>query len=213
MNKNIVILVLTFTFMNVMPMISQTTKKNVVAVNSESVSKNNLNGFKALDLKKNFKGNPFTWFKGDGLLLAVGDKNGFNEMTIGWGGLGNLWAHDNATITIYVAQGRYTHGYMEKATYFTIMAFDENHKDILHYMGLNSGRDGDKAKALGLHTKFTKNGTPYFEEASEVYECRMIYHAPFDPKGFGELPKKLYSNFPAGMHSQYIGEVVGAWRK
>lgn len=28
-----------------------------------------------------------------------------------------------------------------------------------------SGRDGDKALALGLHTAYTANGTPYYTEA------------------------------------------------
>lgn len=168
---------------------------------------------KPFDVLEEFKENPFSWFKREGLLLAVGSKKGSNAMTIGWGALGNIWNHDNATITVYVAEGRHTHQFMEKAQYFTVMAFDEDHKDILNYMGSHSGRDGDKAKALGLHTKFTANGTPYYEEASEVYECKILYHGPFDPKGFGDVPKKFYANFSAGVHSEYIGEIVGAWRK
>ena len=93
------------------------------------------------------------------------------------------------------------------------MAFDKDNRDVLHYMGKHSGRDGDKAKALGLHTLYTENGTPYFEEASQVYECKLIYHAAFDPKGFGDVPEKFYSNFPDGIHSEYIGQIVGAWKK
>ena len=41
-----------------------------------------------------------------------------------------------------------------------------------------------------------------------------MYAAPFDPKGFkSETPKNLYNNFPAGLHTMYIGEVVNAWKK
>ena len=31
--------------------------------------------------------------------------------------------------------------------------------------------------------------------------------------GYGDIPKKMYENFPAGIHSMYIGEVVNAWKK
>ena len=118
--------------------------------------------FSEIDFPSDFHGNPFTWFKGDGLLLAAGDKNGFNAMTIGWGALGNIWERGTSTMTVYVAKGRYTYQFMEQAKYFTVMAFDDKHKDVLHYMGSHSGRDGDKAAALGLHTLYTENGTPYF---------------------------------------------------
>ncbi len=177
---------------------------------SESTGKKD---FEEFDVTTDFHGNPFTYFKGKGLLLAVGDKTDHNEMTIGWGALGNIWEKGMSLMTVYVAPGRYTFKYMEKAKYFTVMEFDEAHKDILQYMGTHSGRDGDKAKALGLHTRYTEHGTPYFEEAKTVFECEMIYHVPFDPKGFGEMPKKLYSNFPAGIHSMYMGKVVKAMRK
>ena len=169
--------------------------------------------FREFDVQTDFRCDPFTWFKGDGLLLCAGDKSSYNAMTIGWGALGNIWERGTSTITVYVAPGRYTHQFMEKTKFFTVMAFDDNHKDILDYMGHNSGRDGDKAKALGLHTLYTENGTPYFEEASEVYECEMIYHAPFDPKGFGNMPKRFYENFPPGIHSMYMGKVVHAMKK
>jgi len=51
-------------------------------------------------------------------------------------------------------------------------------------MGSNSGRNGDKAKDLGLHTAYTANGTPYYTEATMVIECKIMYAAPFDTKGF-----------------------------
>lgn len=35
----------------------------------------------------------------------------------------------------------------------------------------------------------------------------------FDPKGFGELGHRRYENFPAGIHSMYIGRILGAWRR
>ena len=41
-----------------------------------------------------------------------------------------------------------------------------------------------------------------------------MYGQQLSPSAFrNDVPRKLYSNFPAGIHSMYIGEVVGAWKK
>lgn len=167
------------------------------------------NGFKAIDIHDDFQENAFNWFR-DALLLCAGDEAKSNAMTIGWGALGTLWGRP--AVTVYVAEKRYTKVFMDKAQYFTVMSFDT--PKILDYMGRNSGRDGDKAKALGLHTAYTANGTPYYTEADMVIECKLEYAAPFNPEGFkSEVPKRMYSRFPAGIHTMYIGEVVGAWQK
>ena len=121
--------------------------------------------------------NPFTWFKGSGLLLASGDVRSHNAMTIGWGAMGNVWSHNVNTITVYVAPARYTYEFMERYQYFSVMVFDEDRKDVLEYMGTHSGRDG------------------------------------FDPRGFEEIPRKRYENFPAGIHHQYIGKILSAKRR
>ena len=158
--------------------------------------------------------NPFTWFKGQGLLLCVGDSVKNNAMTIGWGSLGNVWSKIGLnTVTVYVAETRYTFEFMEKYDYFTVMSFDKEDARILGYMGTHSGRDGDKAAHLGLHTRYTENGTPYYEEATMVLECKTIYKAPFLIDGMSEEVKNFYENFDAGIHHIYIGNIVGAWIK
>ena len=169
--------------------------------------------FTEFDVNKEFGSNPFTWFKGAGLLLASGDKMNHNAMTIGWGALGNVWSHNVNTITVYVAPARYTYKFMEKYQYFTVMVFDEDRKDVLEFMGTHSGRDVNKEKELGLHVAYTEKGTPYYLEAREVYECEIIYRDPFREEGFGDIPKKRYENFPAGIHHQYIGRIVSARRR
>ena len=192
------------------------------------------NGFKKFNVREDFTENGFKWFH-DAELLAAGDKEKSNAMTIGWGGIGTLWGR--TALTVYVAEKRYTKEFMDKAEYFTVMAFDvkdskgrssESHQarldgrvvteldavKVLNYMGTKSGRDGDKAQALGLHTAYTANGTPYYTEATMVIECKIMYAAPFDPQGFkSDAPKQMYANFPTGIHSMYIGEVVNAWKK
>ncbi len=169
------------------------------------------NGFKKINVREDFKENGFQWFH-DAELLAAGNKEKSNAMTIGWGGIGTLWGR--TALTVYVAEKRYTKEFMDKAEYFTVMAFDVEQSKVLNYMGSKSGRDGDKAKALGLHTAYTANGTPYYTEATMVIECKIMYAAPFNPQYFkGDVPKKMYANFSAGIHSMYIGEVVNAWIK
>jgi len=148
--------------------------------------------------------------KDGGLLLAAGDKDKSNAMTIAWGAVGTLW--QKPAMTVYVAEGRYTYEFMEKSGYFTVMQFKD--RDVLKYMGTNSGRDGDKAAHLGLHTLYTKNGTPYYQEADLVVECRLMYKAPFDPASFtDEVPKNFYDGFKAGVHHMYIGEIVDTIKK
>ena len=176
-----------------------------------SVSAQEENGFKKFNVREDFAENGFQWFH-DAELLAAGDREKSNAMTIGWGGIGTLWGR--TALTVYVAKKRYTKEFMDRSEYFTVMAFDVAHSNVLNYMGRQSGRDGDKAKALGLHTAYTENGTPYYTEAEMVIECRIMYAAPFDPQYFkSDAPKNMYRNFPAGVHTMYIGEVVNAWRK
>ena len=169
-------------------------------------------GFEKFEVEKGFSENGFQWFR-KAEILAAGNKQKHNAMTIGWGALGNVWNYDVNTITVYVAPARYTYQFMEKYKYFTVMTFDEDHKDVLAYMGSHSGRDGNKEEALGLHVAYTEHGAPYYLEASEVYECEIIYRDPFDPAGFEEIPRKRYENFPAGIHHMYIGKILSAKRK
>jgi len=167
------------------------------------------NGFKKFEVTKEFKDNAFQWFN-EAQLLAAGNKEKSNAMTIGWGGIGTLWGR--SALTVYVAEKRYTKEFMDSSKFFTVMSFDVEHSKVLTYMGQKSGRDGDKAKALDLHTAFTSNGTPYYTEATMVIECKTMYAAPFDPKFYkSEVPKNVYSNFSGGIQTMYIGEIVGAW--
>ena len=181
-------------------------------IDMEKMTENTV--FSPFDYTDDFTGNPFLWFKGDGLLLSVGDKEKSNAMTIGWGALGNLWGHDVNTLTVYVSESRYTQQMMENCKYFTVMTFDESRKDILAYMGSHSGRDEDKAKALGLHTQYTEHGAPYYQEAYEVYECELIYKAPFDMNNMIGPGKEFYSNRPnTKVHHMSIGRILSAKRR
>jgi hypothetical protein len=51
------------------------------------VSAQEENGYKKINVKEDFTENGFQWFH-DAELLAAGNKEKSNAMTIGWGGIG-----------------------------------------------------------------------------------------------------------------------------
>lgn len=143
------------------------------------------------------------------LLLCAGDKDGSNAMTIGWIGIGTTWF--SPSITVYLADVRHTRKYMEKSDYFTVMTFKDG--KVLQYMGSHSGRDGDKAAALGLHVKYTDNGAPYYAEADKVIECRIMYGAQYNLDNLRDPSlDEYYKHFPDGVHWEYIGRITKAWK-
>ncbi len=159
---------------------------------------------------KDFRQNAFDFFRENSPILLAGDSESYNAMTIGWGAIGTIWGRP--TVSVYVAQKRYTHDFMENKKYFTVMTFRD--RNIAKFMGTHSGRDTDKAKELGLHVAYTDHGTPYFTEAEMVIECEIMYGEEMSESAFrNDVPKKLYAAFPAGLHSVYMGEVVSAMRK
>ncbi len=165
-----------------------------------------------MDVLRDFRQNGFTFFSENAPILLAGDRESYNAMTIGWGAIGNIWGHDRPTVTVYVAQKRYTHDFMEKKRYFTVMTFKD--PGIAEFMGSHSGRDTDKAKELGLHVAYTGHGTPFFTEAEMVIECETMYGGKFSEAAFrNHVPQEMYADFPAGLHSMYMGEVVSAMKK
>ena len=163
------------------------------------------------DVQQEFAKNGFNWFT-ENLILCSGDTASSNAMTIGWGGIGNYLGHERPAVTVYVAPARYTWQFMERYPRFTIMQFDD--PEVAKYMGSHSGRDGDKAAALGLHVAYTEHGTPYYEEATTMIECETMTAWHQTESDFrNDTPRQWYNGFEAGIHTVYIGEVIGAWRR
>ena len=117
---------------------------SVMALVAMPVMAQEENGFKKINVEEDFTDNGFQWFR-DAQLLASGNKEKSNAMTIGWGGIGTLWG--KPTMTVYVAEQRYTKQFMDTSEYFTVMTFGVENSKVLTYMGHMSGRDGDKAAA------------------------------------------------------------------
>lgn len=152
-----------------------------------------------------FNVDSFSIFNDVWAILTAGNKeDGYNAMTISWGGLGTLWSKPVATV--YVKPIRYTHQFMEKSDYFTISFFSEEHRNALMLMGMKSGRDTDKVKEAGLTAVFLENSV-MFKEAKTTLLCRKIYRQELDVSCMPEDVVKSFYTAEAA-HTMYIGEVV-----
>lgn len=176
--------------------------------------------FRDFDVRKEFADNPFTVFTGRGMLLCAGDREKSNAMTIGWGAIGNYLGHERPAVSVYVAPARYTYEFMERHKRFTIMEFDD--PTVWQFFGKRSGREfadstsrqpDAKAAAMGLTLAYTEHGTPYYREAKTVIECETMTAWHQTAEDFrNDTPRQWYDGFEAGIHTVYIGEVLGAWR-
>lgn len=148
-------------------------------------------------------------FHEDWALVTAGTQaDGYNTMTIGWGGLGTLWGKPAATV--YVKPVRYTHSFLEKNDWFTVSFYPEECREALALLGRLSGRDGDKVAESGLTPRFLENAVT-FAEARVTLLCRKIYTQPMDTAA---MPEKVVETFykVEEPHTIFIGEVVEVLR-
>ena len=140
----------------------------------------------------------------DWALLTAKDGDGCNPMTVSWGGVGELWGKDTATV--YVRESRYTKGLMDKEDHFSLCFFGGAHKETLAFCGSKSGRDFDKVKETGL-TPVYDEAAPYFEEATLVLICRKEARLFLDENSFTDesIMPKWYNDHD--MHYIYFGEI------
>lgn len=162
------------------------------------------------------KENPIKLFGEDWAVVAAGDPDNFNELTVSWGALGDAWWDDMPIAIIFVSATRYTHKYLEEKDTFTINVFPREYRKALAYIGSHSGRNEDKVAATGLKVDFTDNKTPLFPEARLIIECRKIYSHDLDRNRFSEslignyAQKKFQGVVP---HTVFFGEIINCWIK
>lgn len=166
--------------------------------------------FQKIDIKE-LKDNPVSLFADNWFVVSAGDSTKFNEMTISWGNLGNVWGEPAAII--YIRNTRYTYTFLESGKYFVLNSFDEEYRDKVQFIGSHSGRDIDKVKETGLTPKFTELGNPYFDEARLVIECEKIYYDDIVRSQLFEEGQKMYSDDTTETHRMYIGRIVNVWEK
>ena len=75
-------------------------------------------------------------------LVTAGRGDALGTMTVSWGGIGELWGKDMATI--YIRPQRYTKKFLDENNYFTLSFYPEQYKDALRLCGSKSGREINK---------------------------------------------------------------------
>ena len=146
-------------------------------------------------------------------ILSAGDKNHYNSMAIEWGSIGVSWK--KPIFTVYVKDERYTYEFMQKSEYFTVSIINKKlFKKFANIYGTKSGRDINKEKEAGTHIQFLDDGGITFEEAEEVYVCKMLAKAFIkdedsypELKAFYEERKEYFKTMKP--HGIFIGEIVG----
>lgn len=171
---------------------------------------NALEGYERID-PKSLQDNPIRLFADNWFVVSAGNKDKFNEMTISWGNIGNVW--NEPAVTVYIRNNRFTYPFINNGKYFVLNSFDEQYRDKVKFIGTHSGRDTDKVKATGLTAKFTPLGNPYFNEARLVIECEKIYSDDIDLSHLFKKGNEMYSSDPKETHRMFIGRIVNLWKK
>lgn len=182
---------------------SETEITKDVEVNSDKSFE--LTTWEALDF------NTVELFGTDWALVAAGNMEDYNMMTISWGSWGWLWGKPISNV--YVRPQRHTHNYTEREDYFTICFFNDEDKEALKKMGSVSGRDFDKMNYDKLTAFETENGSIGFEEAYLIVECRKVYATVLQEADFvdSELGENVYPE--KDYHTHYVGEIMNVYLK
>ena len=152
------------------------------------------------------------------LLNTNGDK--FNSMVIGQGHLGTLWSRP--TFHVYVRQGRYTKGQLDKTGEFTIsVPLDKPDAAIARICGSQSGYNIDKVKEAGLELEDAEViSTPGIKQYPLTIECKILYAQDQELSRIPEdIRKSMYPQDVDGtnpmanrdFHTMYVGEIVDAY--
>jgi flavin reductase (DIM6/NTAB) family NADH-FMN oxidoreductase RutF len=149
-------------------------------------------------------------------ILTAGDKNHYNSLVIGWGTIGIGFS--KPLFTVFIKPERYTYQFIEKSEIFTVSYIDNKLYPKFIPYGAQSGKDINKEEVYGTHIKFLDDGGITFEEAVEVYVCKIVaklhptekdVHQEIIDNYNGNL--KLY--FSTKPHGIYIGEIIGHYKR
>ena len=149
-------------------------------------------------------------------ILSAGDKNSYNSMAIEWGSIGVSWKRP--IFTVYVKDERYTYEFMQKTKIFTVSIINKKIFKKFAVYGSKSGRDINKEEVAGTHIRFLDDGGITFDEAEEVFVCKMFGKAYIQDEDsspelveFYENAKKYFKNLKP--HAIFIGEIIGHYER
>lgn len=144
------------------------------------------------------------------MLITAGNREESNTMTASWGGVGVLWGQPSATA--YIRPQRYTKAFVDQEEYFTLSFLPEVYRTALSWCGTNSGRDGDKWSASGLHPAFTESGVPYVAEAELVLVVKKQFCQQMAEECILDAEAKEKHYPQQDYHYMYIGRIVEAYQ-
>ena len=154
-----------------------------------------------------------------GILLNTQAER-FNSMVIGWGHLGTLWSMP--TFHVYVREHRFTKEQMDKTDTFSIsVPLGDPDPEITRVCGMQSGRNIDKVKELGLTLEEPDIiKTPGIKEYPLTIECEKLYA---QAQVLEDIPEPIRSTmYPQDVdvtnplankdvHTMYVGKIVSAY--
>ena len=145
-------------------------------------------------------------------ILSAGTKDHYNSMAIEWGSLGVSWKMP--IFTVYVKDQRYTYEFMQTTEIFTVSIINKKLFKKFAVYGTKSGRDINKEEVAGTHIKFLDDGGITFDEAEEVFVCKMLAKAYIQEKDRSPTLKAFYEKNPQywktmNPHGIFIGEIIG----
>lgn len=146
----------------------------------------------------------------DWALLSAGDENGWNTMTVSWGGLGELWNKDVAFV--FVRPQRFTKEFIDKDSRFTLSFFGGKMKKEMGVCGRVSGRDCDKAALAGISPVFDEAGV-FVDGAEYVLFCKTLYTDAIDPEGFVDKTLDEANYAQKDYHKVYVAEIEKVLKK
>ena len=122
-------------------------------------------------------------------VVSAYDKGGkATAMTAAWAGICN---GKPASLNVSLREATYTHGCIKARGAFTVSIARSDQVELVDFMGMASGRDGDKFASCGLTpVKAEHVDAPYPSEFSLVFECKLVHTA--------EL----------GLHTMFVGQIM-----
>ena len=149
--------------------------------------------------------NVFKLIGDDWMLITSGSSEDYNTMTASWGGLGVLWGEPVSFC--FIRPQRYTYNFIEKNEKYTLSFFDESHRKALQYCGTHSGRDVNKASAIGMTVVNGDDNIIYFNEARLVLVCEKMYYQDLIPQNF--IDSNIDKNYAKkDYHRMYVGKIT-----
>ncbi|MBI5341824.1 MAG: flavin reductase family protein [Deltaproteobacteria bacterium] len=122
-------------------------------------------------------------------IVGTYDKEGKpNIMAVAWGG---ICCSRPPCVAVSLRKATYSYSSIVDRKAFTVSVPSEDHAVQADYVGIASGKEGDKFAATGLTpVRSDLVDAPYVGEFPLVLECRLLH------------------SIEIGLHTQFIGEIL-----